>query len=55
VKAFIKDDGQKKQVSNLLVLIENCKEVVNRTAPNSTYSLVMVDLLKRIDSWRVNQ
>jgi hypothetical protein len=33
-------------------LIDNCNDVVNRVAPNSVYSLVMADLMKRIDSWR---
>jgi uncharacterized protein len=52
VKAFVNDEMQKKNVSNLLKIIENCNYVVNHTAPNSTYSVVMADLMKRIDSWR---
>jgi uncharacterized protein len=52
VKAFVNDEKQKKNVSNLLKKIENCNYVVNHTAPNSTYSVVMADLMKRIDSWR---
>ena len=52
VKVFLKDDEQKKQVPHLLELIENSNKVVNHTAPNSLYSRVMADLLKKIDSWR---
>ncbi len=51
VKAFAKDEKKKEQVSQLLGLIENCKDVVERTAPNSAYSEVMADLTKRINSW----
>jgi hypothetical protein len=52
VKAFINDEKQQKNVSKLLEMIENSNDVVNRVAPNSTYSAVMADLMKRIDSWR---
>lgn len=52
VKAFVNDQKKKEQVSQLLQTIENCNDVVNRTAPNSAYSAVMADLTKRIDSWR---
>ena len=51
VKAFINRENEKKQVSKLLELIDNCNEVVNRVAPDSSYSVVMADLMKRIDSW----
>ena len=52
VKAFLTDEGKQKQVSKLLEQIDNCGDIVNRVAPNSIYSLVMADLIKRIDSWR---
>ena len=52
VKAFVNDEKKQKQVSKLLEMIDNCDDVVNRVAPNSSYSLVMADLMKRIDSWR---
>ena len=52
VKAFSKTADKQQQVSQLLELIRNCDDVVNRTAPNSQYSSVMEDLLKRNDSWR---
>ena len=52
VKAFLNDEGKQKKVSKLLELIDNCNDVVNRVAPNSSYSIVMADLMERIDSWR---
>jgi hypothetical protein len=52
VKTFINNAEEQKQVSKLLELIDNCNEVVNRVAPNSPYSLVMADLMQKIDSWR---
>ena len=51
VKALLRDEEKHKQVSKLLEQIDNCRDVVNRVAPNSVYSLVMADLMKRIDSW----
>jgi hypothetical protein len=52
VKVFVKDEKKKEQVNQLLQTIHNCRDVVNRTAPNSVYSAVMADLMIRIDSWR---
>jgi len=52
VKAFVNVEGEQKKVSKLMELIENRNDVVNRVAPNSVYSAVMADLMKRIDSWR---
>ena len=52
VKAFLNHQGEQKQIGKLLEQIENHHEVVNRVAPNSVYSTVMADLIKRIDSWR---
>jgi uncharacterized protein len=52
VKAFIGNEAEKERVSNLLKIIENCNDVVERVAPNSAYSSVMADLMERIDSWR---
>ncbi len=52
VKAFLNDEGKQKKFSKLLELIDNCNDVVNRVAPNSSYSIVMADLMERIDSWR---
>jgi hypothetical protein len=55
VKVFINDEKKQKQVSELLEMIENQKNLVNHVAPNSAYSAVMADLMKRIDSWRNKQ
>ena len=52
VKAFVNDEKQQKNVKTLLELIENNNNVVNRVAPNSMYTTIMTDLMKRIDSWR---
>jgi len=52
VKAFLNDEGKQEQVRKLSFLIDNCSDVVNRVAPNSVYSSVTADLIKRIDSWR---
>lgn len=52
IEAFVSDGGKQKQVSKLLELIDNSNDVVNRVAPNSSYSTVMANLMKRIESWR---
>jgi uncharacterized protein len=52
VKAFINDEKKQKQVSELLETINRQRDLVNHVAPNSPYSLVMDDLMARIDSWR---
>jgi hypothetical protein len=52
VKAFMNNDGKQAQVNKILEKINDYSEEVNRIAPNSTYSSVMNDLVKRIDSWR---
>ena len=52
VKVFLADEKKQKQVSELLEMIENQKNLVNRVAPNSAYSTVMDDLMKRIATWR---
>jgi hypothetical protein len=52
VKALLNNKREQNHVSKLLKTIDDCNKVVNRVAPNSSYSLVMADLLKRIDSWR---
>ena len=52
VKFFINDKNKQKQVTTLLEQIQGCNELVKKVAPNSVYSTVMVDLLKRIDLWR---
>ena len=52
VKLFINQKTKQKDVTKLLSMIENSNDIVNRTAPNSVYSTVMADLMKRIDGWK---
>jgi hypothetical protein len=54
VEAFIThgDRQKREQALKLLETIRECRDVVNRVAPNSRYSEIMVDLNQRIDSWR---
>jgi hypothetical protein len=52
VKTFSNVEGEQAQVNKLFEMIGSCNEVVNRVAPNSPYSNVMADLMKRIQSWR---
>ncbi len=54
VQAFIthSDRYKREQALKLLETIKECRNVVNRVAPNSTYSEIMKDLNQRIESWR---
>lgn len=52
IQTFAKDDRRRLEVQSLLEIVNQCNNVVNRVAPDSSYSRVMADLLKRIDSWR---
>jgi hypothetical protein len=45
-------DGKEEEYRKLLGIIDYCNSVVNRVAPNSSYSSIMADLTKRINSWR---
>jgi hypothetical protein len=51
VKALVNDEKEQKSVSELLKKISHCDDVVERVAPNSSYSRVMADLTKRVNSW----
>ncbi len=55
VQAFIThaDRQKQEQALKLLEMIGECRDVVNRVAPNSSYSEIMEDLKQRIDSWRL--
>jgi len=53
VKAFLKTPEKQKEANKLIESIQNHAYVVERVAPNSQYTAVMADLLKRIDSWRI--
>ena len=54
VQVFIKhaDRHKREQALKLLEMIRECRDVVNRVAPDSSYSEIMEDLKQRIDSWR---
>jgi len=53
IKLFLRGDKQERERAfRLLELVEICKDVVNRTAPNSRYSEIMADLIQRINLWR---
>jgi hypothetical protein len=51
VKALVNEKKEQKRISELLKKISYCNDVVGRVAPNSSYSSVMADLMKRINSW----
>lgn len=55
VKALANDPAQQKSVKHLLEMIGDCNKVVNRVAPNSSYALVMADLMKKVDLWRAQK
>jgi hypothetical protein len=51
VKALVNVETEKRNVGELLKKIEYSNNIVERVAPNSSYSKVMADLMKKIDSW----
>jgi hypothetical protein len=54
VKLLLAGDKQEEeQAHRLIELIEHYNAVVNRIAPNSSYSVIMADLTQRINSWKV--
>ena len=53
VKAFINRPEKQEEVTKLIETIQNHAYVVERVAPNSQYTRVLDDLLKRMNSWRV--
>jgi hypothetical protein len=57
VKVFLAHGNEQKreQALKLMETIRQCRDVVNRVAPNSSYSETMADLSKRIDSWRAGR
>lgn len=52
VQAFINQPEKQKEATKLTELIKSYADTVERVAPNSEYSMVMDDLLNRINSWR---
>ncbi|MCL1970837.1 MAG: DUF447 family protein [Candidatus Bathyarchaeota archaeon] len=53
VKVLGNVEAEQGYVANLYGLIQNCVEVVNRSAPNSHYAELMSDLQEKVDLWRV--
>lgn len=52
VKALLNYEKEQKRVAKLLEVINDCRQVVNRVASNSSYSMVMDDLTQRLEGWR---
>ncbi|MDR2700788.1 MAG: DUF447 family protein [Nitrososphaerota archaeon] len=53
IKALVNVEAEQVHVAKLYSLIQNCIDVVNRSAPNSHYAELMVDLQEKVDSWRL--
>ncbi|MGD6809011.1 MAG: DUF447 domain-containing protein [Candidatus Bathyarchaeia archaeon] len=53
IKALASIKEEQAHVAKLLNLIQNCNDVVNRSAPNSHYAELMTDLQRKIDSGRL--
>ncbi|MCL2642952.1 MAG: DUF447 family protein [Candidatus Bathyarchaeota archaeon] len=51
IKTLYKNKKEQAHLTKLVALIQNCNEVVNRSAPNSPYTKLMSDLQKKIDTW----
>lgn len=52
VKVLLGVKEEQTHVSKLINLIQDCSDVVNRSAPNSHYAELMADLQQKIDLWR---
>jgi hypothetical protein len=52
VEVYLNSPQKQKETANLIEKIQDCAGVVERVAPNSIYTAVLADLLKRIGSWR---
>jgi hypothetical protein len=53
IKPFLKGNiEEQKQAIKLLKLVDVCRNVVERTAPNSQYAKIMTDLTQCIEQWK---
>ncbi|HDQ05227.1 MAG TPA: DUF447 family protein [Candidatus Bathyarchaeota archaeon] len=53
IKPFLMGDEQEQERAlRLMELVEICRDIVDRTAPNSRYSEIMADLTQKIHLWR---
>jgi len=53
IKVLSNNKKEQAYMVKLVSLIQNCVEVVNRSAPNSHYTELMSDLQKKIDMWGI--
>jgi hypothetical protein len=53
VKALVNVETEQGYVAKLYSLIQNCNDIVNRSAPNSHYAKLMIDLQEKLELWRV--
>jgi hypothetical protein len=53
IKTLVNVEAEQVHVAKLYGVIQNCIDVVNRSAPNSRYAELMVDLQEKLDLWRV--
>ena len=51
VKVLAIDQKEHSRMGGLLRKIHDCDVLVGRVAPNSSYSAVMADLIRRVDGW----
>jgi hypothetical protein len=51
IKVFF-NNNQKEKVPKLLSIINDCRNTVQKTAPNSRYSEIIEDIMKRIEIWK---
>lgn len=55
IKVLIGIEKEQAHVAKLINYIQNCNDIVNRSAPNSHYAELMADLQQKIDSWRAQK
>lgn len=55
VKVFVRTPKKQREVAELIEKIQNYAYIVERVAPNSEYTVVLADLLKKIALWRAGQ
>jgi hypothetical protein len=52
IKVFIKDEKRRETVEKLMALFNECKDIIKKTAPVSTYAEIMLELEERIELWK---
>jgi len=53
IKVLNSNPQEQQHITKLLQLIENCQDIVNRSASNTHYAEIMTDLKTLIASWRM--